>query len=113
MRATLDEITTLVEEYKAMTALNGHSLNSILQGITTRLHHLEEIRSDYKKDYEDLVHTGVKNGDSVARSINEANIKVPELYLLRRFMNSSYRVCDSIRTNISFLKSEMSNLKSH
>ena len=113
MKNTLNEITELIEEYKGMSLLNGSDLNSILRDITTRLHHLETLRADYRNDYENLVHLGVKNGDSVSRSINEANVKVPEIYLLRRFMDSSYRVCDAIRTNISFLKSEMSNLKQH
>lgn len=110
MEETLKEITDLVEEYKLMTSLDGHRLNSILQGITTRLHNLERIRSDYKNDYENLVHMGVKNGDSVARSTNDANVNVPQIYLLRRIMDSSYRVCDAIRTNISFLKSERSHI---
>ena len=113
MDQTLKEITSYIEEYKRMHLGNGTELNSLLRDITVRLHYLETLRADYRNDYENLVHLGVKNGDSVSRSVNEANVKVPEIYLLRRFMDSSYRVCDAIRTNISFLKSEMSNLKQH
>ena len=113
MEQTLKEITSYVEEYKRMDLGNGTELNSLLRDITVRLHYLETLRADYRNDYENLVHLGVKNGDSVARSVNEANVKVPEIYLLRRFMDSSYRVCDAIRSNLSYLKTEMTSLNNN
>jgi hypothetical protein len=36
---------------------------------------------------------------------------VPEMYRLRRLLESGYRVCDAMRTNISFLKSEIHNVE--
>jgi hypothetical protein len=48
----------------------------------------------------------VLSGLSVARAENEAHVKVPEMYLLRRVMDAGYEVIGAIRTNISYLKSE-------
>ena len=47
---------------------------------------------------------------SVARATNEANIAVPEVYKLRKLTSAGYRVCDAIRSNISFLKLEYNNV---
>jgi hypothetical protein len=46
---------------------------------------------------------------TVARAINFAEVDVPELYMLRRLLDSGYRCSDSIRTHISFLKLEKRN----
>jgi len=51
----------------------------------------------------------VLNGDSVSRAENTAHVQVPEMYLLRRVMDSAYTCCDAIRTQISWIKSGLTN----
>jgi hypothetical protein len=41
----------------------------------------------------------------------EADVRYPELYELRRAMDAAYTVVNAIRTNISYLKSEIHNSK--
>jgi hypothetical protein len=48
---------------------------------------------------------------SVARAQVEADVRYPELYELRRTMDAAYTVVNAIRTNISYLKSEIHNSK--
>jgi len=111
MRSTLERIAELIEEYNNTNIFNGNKLNEQLKELTSRLYHIETMRTKAHEDYEKFIHTKVSEGFSVARATNEANIEVPEMYQLRRLLESGYRVVDAMRTNISFLKSEMYNVQ--
>ena len=104
-----DQITKLneyVNKYYNCNRQDGNELSLYLQKITGLLYYLESVRSDVHDLYENEVNELVKGGASVARAINEANVKYPMMYQLRRQMDGAYRVADAIRTNISYLKSE-------
>ena len=109
MELTLERIAELIEEYNKTNIFNGNKLNEQLKELTSRLYYIETIRTKAHEDYEKVIHTKVAEGFSVARATNQANIEVPEMYQLRRLLESGYRVVDAMRTNISFLKSEMYN----
>ena len=109
MELTLERIAELIEEYNNTNIFNGNKLNEQLKELTSRLYYIETIRTKAHEDYEKVIHTKVAEGFSVARATNQANIEVPEMYQLRRLLESGYRVVDAMRTNISFLKSEMYN----
>ena len=111
MQETLDEVSYIIQEYKCIEGLDGNTLNTMLREITSRLFYLETERAKYRDLYERKVHIEVKKGATISKAVNEANVKYPEIYMLRRFMESAYRVSDAIRTNISFIKSEMNHLK--
>ena len=114
MVKTIENITNIILEYNEIEIdkINGFYLNEMLKNLTTNLFYLETIRSKHHLNFEKIIHTEVSKGKSVARATNKANVEVPELYHLRRIQNSGYRVADAIRTNISFLKSELNNIKS-
>ena len=104
-----EQITKLneyVNKYYNCNRQDGNELSLYLQKITGLLYYLESVRSNVHDLYENEVHNLVKGGASVARAINEANVKYPMMYQLRRQMDGAYRVADAIRTNISYLKSE-------
>lgn len=109
MKLTLNRIAELIEEYNSTDIFDGNTLNKQLKELTSRLYHIETMRTKAHEDYEKIIHNKVAEGFSVARATNEANVEVPEMYKLRRLLESGYRVVDSMRTNISFLKSEMYN----
>ena len=113
MKETLEEITYIISEYKSIEGLDGNTLNTMLREITSRLFYLEAERAKFKHSYEVAVFNEVKNGSTVSRAVNKAEVDYPELYMLRRFMEAGYRVSDAIRTNISFIKSEMNHLKTN
>tara|TARA_R110000824_G_scaffold52244_1_gene145066 strand:- start:275 stop:622 length:348 start_codon:yes stop_codon:yes gene_type:complete len=115
MNETIENITNIILEYNEIEIdkTNGFYLNEMLKNLTTNLFYLETIRSKHHLNFEKIIHTEVSKGKSVARATNKANVEIPELYHLRRISNSAYRIADAIRTNISFLKSELSHLKSH
>lgn len=109
----LEKLNTYVNQYYKMDLRKGAELNILLQKLTGLLFYLETLRSEIHDLYESEVFNSVKDGSSVSRAVNEANVSHPEMYRLRRVMDAGYKVADAIRTNISFLKNEMSNIKTH
>ncbi len=107
---TLATLTEFIQAYDDVSLNDGENLNYLLQKINTTLFYLENERSNFKKQYEIKVFDLTSNKKmTVARAINLAEVDIPELYMLRRIMDSAYRCSDAIRTNISFLKSEKRN----
>lgn len=105
----LDKLNRYVNEYYNCNRQDGEKLLMLLQKITALLYYLETVRGEVHDAYEGKVFELVKDGQSVARAINEANVTYPQMYQLRRLIDGAYRVVDAIRTNISYLKSEMNN----
>lgn len=108
-----EQITTLneyVNKYYNCNRLDGNELSLYLQKITALLYYLESVRSEIHDLYENEIFNLVKGGASVARATNEANVKYPMMYQLRRIMDGAYRIADAIRTNISYLKSEKQSI---
>lgn len=106
----LENLSMYIQAYEDTSLNDGESLNELLKRINTTLFYLENERSVFKKQYESKVYDLTTDKKmTVARAINFAEVEVPELYMLRRIMDSGYRISDAIRTNISFLKSEKRN----
>jgi hypothetical protein len=109
MEEQLKLITKCIEWFKdhSKKSIDVNKLINVYSQITTSLFYLETIRADYHQQYEEIVFNLVGSGHSVARAVNEANVKIPELYLLRRVMDAAYRNTDAMRTIISFAKKEI------
>jgi hypothetical protein len=104
---SLNNLSMYVDSYDSVSLNDGEQMSQILQKLTVTLFYLETERSAFKKQYEQVVYDLTSDKKlSVARALNIAEVQVPELYMMRRIMDSAYRVCDAIRTNISFLKNE-------
>jgi uncharacterized protein YicC (UPF0701 family) len=107
----IELLNKAVQNYYKISLQDGNGLNELLQKITGLLYYLETVRANTHNLYESKIQEIVKSGESVSRATNEANVAYPEMYMLRRVMDAGYRVVDAIRTNISFLKEEMKNIK--
>lgn len=107
----MELLSDLVNEYYQADISDGGRLVELIKKITGNLFYLETVRAEIHDRYETKVFNLVKEGHSVARAINEANVEIPEMYQLRRILDAGYRITDAIRTNISFIKSEMQNIK--
>lgn len=102
----IETLNSYVNRYYNCDRTNGDELSLLLQKITGSLFFIETARAQIHDLYENEVFELVKAGNSVARAVNEANVKHPMMYQLRRIMDGGYRISDAIRTNISYLKSE-------
>ena len=111
MNEILNKIAEIIEDYNKTTISDGVKLNEQLKNLTSYLYYIEGIKSKYHQDYEEIVYNKVNNEKlSVARAVNIANVEVPEVYKLRKLTSAGYRVCDAIRSNISFLKLDYNNV---
>jgi lipopolysaccharide export LptBFGC system permease protein LptF len=111
MNEVLNKIADIIEDYNNTSISDGVKLNEQLKNLTSYLYYIEGIKSKYHEDYEVIIYDKVNNEKlSVARATNEANVQVPEMYNLRKLTFAAYKCCDSIRTNISFLKLEYNNV---
>ncbi len=106
LQLALEHITNEIKKYRQVSVDDGEALVSILQQITTTLFYLEKERAEYHTKFQDEINLLILEGNSVARSENQAHVKVPEMYLLRHIMSSAYEVVGALRTQISWLKSE-------
>lgn len=102
----IEKLNRYVNRYYNCNRQDGNELSLLLQKITAILYYLESVRSEIHDHYEIEVFSLVKGGHTVARAVNEANVKYPMMYQLRRIMDAGYKITDAIRTNISYLKSE-------
>ena len=111
MNEVLNKIADIIEDYNNTNISDGVKLNEQLKNLTSYLYYIEGIKSKYHQDYEAIIYDKVNNQKlSVARAVNIANVEVPEMYQLRKLTFAAYKCCDSIRSNISFLKLEYNNV---
>ena len=106
----IDRLNEYVNRYYNCDRTNGADLLLLQQKITGLLYYLETVRSQIHDAFESKVFELVQQGNSVARAVNEAHVSYPQMYQLRRVMDAGYRIVDAIRTNISYLKSEMNTV---
>jgi hypothetical protein len=83
----IEDLNKYVKEYYTCNLQDGNQLSKLIQKITGLLYYLETERSKTHDLYENEVFNLVKGGASVARAVNEANVKYPEMYQLRRIMD--------------------------
>jgi len=105
----LSHISEQMKEYRETEQNDGETMTRILQQISSTLFYLEKERAVYHESFQKTIHKLVLSGESVSRAENQAHVIVPEIYLLRRIMDSGYKVCDSIRTQVSWIKSGLNN----
>lgn len=109
LEKALDIISENIKKYRKLTPNDGDGLTEILQQVTATLFYLEKERAKFHDAYQSRVNQLVLAGNSVSRSENMAHVEVPEMYMLRRVMDSAYTTCDAIRTQISWIKSGLIN----
>ncbi len=108
----IEDLNHLVNEYYKCNLSDGDKLTTLHQKITGILYYLETLRAEVHDAFQSSIYELVKEKKSVARAENESHVKYPEMYQLRRVMDAGWRVADSIRTNISYLKNERNSSKS-
>lgn len=109
MKQALEHITKYIKLYRESDPEDGNTLVECLQQITSTLFYLEKERAVYHDMFQKKINELIAKEMSVSRSENEAHVLFPEMYMLRRVMDSAYTTCDAIRTQISWIKSGLVN----
>lgn len=110
MQGILNTITECIDAYEALphklTFNDCEILSDLLKTVSSNLFYLEKHRDEYKRKHTAILHNLIKDGSPVSKAQIIADDQVPEIYMLRRFMLSGYKLQDSLRTHISLLKNE-------
>jgi hypothetical protein len=100
----LDNINKAVERYEVCKLSLTADQSDILRILSTNLHYLTEKRIEAQQEWLS-VYFSSKAGSMGAKE-KEADFRVPQLYQIRRFMDSGNKVMDSVRSTISANKNQ-------
>lgn len=104
LQETLEELTKSIHSYRETPFDELHQIAEIMKDIAILLYDLTRHKVKYKKNWNQVC---FENRDmSVAAAEREANIKVPELDLIRQVMRAGNNALDTIRSHVSLLKAE-------
>src|SRR3972149_3345617 len=109
LERALIHLTEQIQKYRTLNPQDGNGMVECLQQITPTLFYLEGERAKYHDKFQTTMHMEILKGRSVSGSENEAHIKVPEMYRLRKIIDSAYETSKAIGINLSWLKNEMNN----
>jgi hypothetical protein len=104
LEEVLEKINTCIDTYEQLDLKFVTDQSQILRDLTTALFNLEKYRVEAYERWHSVYFQS--QGKSVAAKEREADMKVPELYQIRRIMTGGYKVVESIRSTISIYKKE-------
>ena len=100
----LNNIDDCAQRYEALELINTLAQGEILRKLTSNLFFLEKHRIQAHTDWMEVYYS-CKQTSNAARA-QWADNEVKELYLIRRTMESGYKLVDAIRSTISIYKKE-------
>ena len=106
----LNNLNGFVNEYYKCNLQDGATLNRLMQKIGGTLYYLTTKRAEYHDLYENLLKELIDSGMAVNKAQNECNVRYPEMYRLRRTLESAESIHRALSVHISYLKAEMRNL---
>ena len=99
LKEILARLDGAIEKFETCKLSLTQDQSEILRDISTSLYFLSHHKVKYHEDWMS-VYFASKAGSATAKE-KEADMKVPELYLIRQFTTSGSKVLDSMRTTIS------------
>lgn len=103
-KGALEKLSKHIKQYREAHPDDGNALTECLQQIAPILYYLEIERADAHNRYQTIIHNEVLAGSSVARAENIAHVKVPEMYKLRKLIDSAYETTKAIGIHLSWIK---------
>lgn len=110
LEKAIEHLDEQVRTYRQNAQDDGNGYCEVLKQITATLYYIESHRAAYHDKYQSIVDMLVLEGKSVSRAENMAHVAVPEIYKLRRIMDAAYEVVGAIRTQISWIKTGITNV---
>lgn len=99
----LNNINEAVSNYEHLELIQTDRQSEALRKLTSNLFFLEKYRIDFYNLWNELYE--MSTGSNAAKE-KQCDLKVPELYMIRRIMTSGYKVADSLRSTISTNRKE-------
>ena len=107
MQELLDNITQIVEDYRSSNNHNPEGLLNMGRSLSGYLFLLEKHRAKKHKAFEACIYALRQQGEKVNAATNEANVKHPELYMLRRFMEAAEKVNIQMSIELKWMHAEL------
>ena len=79
-------------------------LHGLIKTLSNNMFYLEAYRDEYKRKHDKAYKSHFDQGTGKAKVL--ADIEVPEIYMIRRKMESAKVCWESMRSNASYLKNE-------
>lgn len=89
---------------------DGDTLVKCLMEISCTMYYLANERANFHKQFYTVVNNYILSGKSATAAKELAEFEVPQLYMLRQIMDNGQNVIDAIRTNISWIKTGLTNV---
>ena len=103
----LEMLSKSIKNYREASPDDGNTLVQCLQQIAPILFYLEGERAKAHNKYQNIIHSEILKGTAVNRAENEAHVKVPEMYKLRKLIDSAYETTKAIGVQLSWIKTGM------
>lgn len=107
MQELLDKITKIIEDYNSNSDHHPEALLNMGRNLSSSLFFLEKHRAEKHKAFEATIYSLKMQGQRINAATNEANVKHPELYMLRRFMESAEKVQIQMSIELKWMHAEM------
>jgi len=107
MQELLNTITQIIEDYQSSSEHHPQGLLDMGRNLSCSLFSLEKHRAQKHKEFEATIYSEKMNGEKVNAATNTANVRHPELYMLRRFMESAEKVQIQISIELKWLHAEL------
>jgi hypothetical protein len=112
LQKTIDLLRLCIENYRDTDPNDGNTLLAIAQEVTALLYYLAEEKTRYHDNWQKYVfELTTTQKMNVNRAENSAHVEYPQLYQLRYIIRAGNEVVNIIRSQVSYLKSEINNLK--
>ena len=107
MQELLDSIRKIIEDYNSSSDHVPQGLLDMNRNLTTSLFLLEKHRAEKQKAFEATIYALKMQGAKINSATNDANVKHPELYQLRRFMEAAERVAIQMNVELKWMHAEL------
>ena len=107
MEKLIEAITTIIEDYNKDSDHVPQGLLDMGRTLSCSLFFLEKHRAEKQKAFEATIYSEKMGGQSVSSATNTANTRHPELYMLRRLMESAEKVHIQISVELKWMHAEL------
>jgi hypothetical protein len=107
MNQIVEAITFIIEGFNATTDHHPEGLLTMGNNLASNMFFLEKYRAEAHKAFESTIYSLKNQGEKVNAATNTANVKHPELYMLRRLIDAAERVHIQISIQLKWLHAEM------
>jgi hypothetical protein len=106
---SLNHLSEFIKKYRELFPDDGDGIVECMQQVSPVLYYLEGERAKAHDRFQRIIHTEVLNGNSVSRAENLAHVQVPEMYQLRKVIDSAYVTIEAMRSQLAWIKTGLKN----